>query len=233
MPHKGFFTQGAMVLTERPLDGDAVERALGPFEVVKRTAAEGEKNWMGGYPCWVVAWRPDVNGFVTVDVVDAPWPDDMGDPQSPGGQSLFAAWSMGYMGPMTWPGNLQRAALYTEAFGEGAAAKAAKRHGAFVRVRSTYVLGAEDDTPVMPADYAARPELEFVTSVAAAVAAAPGALCYFNPGGETLFTAGELRKTLEKFRENHLAPLPVWAMGRLSRVEEAPPWMLADVVGIH
>ena len=34
MPHKGFFTQGAMVLTERPLGTDAVERALSSFDVV-------------------------------------------------------------------------------------------------------------------------------------------------------------------------------------------------------
>ena len=36
MPHKGFFTQGAMVLTERPLADEAVERALSSFEVVSR-----------------------------------------------------------------------------------------------------------------------------------------------------------------------------------------------------
>jgi hypothetical protein len=233
MPHKGFFTQGAMVLTERPIDAEAVERALGAFEVVSRSPGDGEKNWMGGYPKWVVAWRPEANGYVTVDVVDAPWPDDMGDPKSPGGQSLFAAWSMGFMGPMTWPGNLQRATQYTEAFGEEAAAKAAKRHGAFVRVRSTYALGAADQDPVMPKDYAARPELEFVTRVALALAAAPGALCYFNPGGETLFTAAELQRTLERYRGEGLPPLPVWSMGRLSRIDDAPPWMFADVVGME
>jgi len=44
MPHKGFFTQGAMVLTERPLADEAVERALSSFEVVSRAPAEGEKS---------------------------------------------------------------------------------------------------------------------------------------------------------------------------------------------
>jgi hypothetical protein len=233
MPHKGFFTQGAMVLTERPLAADAVERALGPFEVVKRSPAEGEKNWIGGYPNWVIAWRPEVNGHVTVDVVDAPWPDDMGNPKTPGGQTLFAAWSMGFMGPMTWPGNLLRATQYAEGFGDKAAAEASKRHRAFVRVRSTYVLGAGDDAKVMPEDYQARPELEFVTSVAAALAAAPGALCYFNPGGETLYTAAELKKALDEHRQNKLPPLPVWSMGRVSKLDDAAPWMFADVVGME
>ena len=233
MPHKGFFTQGAIVLTERPLAADVVDQALAPFHVVKRSPAEGEKNWIGGYPNWVIAWRPEVNGAVTVDVVDAPWPDNMGDPKSPGGQSLFAAWSMGFMGPMTWPGNLLRATQYAEAFGDKAAAAASKRHAAFVRVRSTYVLGAGDDAKVMPEDYAARPELEFVTSVAAALAAAPGALCYFNPGGETLLTFTELSRTLDESRSNNLPPLPVWSANRLVKLEDAPGWLFADVVGME
>ena len=67
MPHKGFFTQGAVVLTERPLSADAVDEALRPFNVVKRTPAEGEKNWISGYPTWVISWRPEVNGNVTVE----------------------------------------------------------------------------------------------------------------------------------------------------------------------
>lgn len=233
MPHKGFFTQGAMVLTERPLAAEAVERALAPFSVVKRTPAEGEKNWIGGYPSWVIAWRPEVNGAVTVDVVDSPWPDNMGDPKNPGGQSLYAAWSMGFMGPMTWPGNLLRATQYAEAFADKDAAAASKRHKAFVRVRSTYVLGASDNTKVMPEDYQARPELEFVTSVAAALASAPEALCYFNPGGETLYTAAGLRKTMDECRQANLPPLPIWSMGRLSKIEDAPPWMFADVIGME
>ena len=49
--------------------GQAVDRALGGFDVVERAPAEGEKNWVSGYPRWVVAWRPEVNGKVTVDVV--------------------------------------------------------------------------------------------------------------------------------------------------------------------
>ena len=233
MPHKGFFTQGAMVLTERPLPAETVDRALAPFYVVKRSPPEGEKNWIGGYPSWVISWRPEVNGAVTVDVVDAPWPDDMGNPKTPGGQTLFAAWSMGFMGPMTWPGNLLRATQYAEAFGDKAAAAGAKRHRAFVRVRSTYVLGAENDAKVMPEDYRARPELEFVTSVAVALAAAPHALCYFNPGGETLYTAGELRKSIDEHLGLNLPPLPVWSMGRLNKLDDVAPWMFADVVGME
>ena len=95
------------------------------------------------------------------------------------------------------------------------------------------MLGSDDDATVMPTDYRARPELDFVTSVAAALAAAPGACCYFNPGGETLLTAAELARTMEECRGSKLPPLPVWSMGRLSRIDDAPPWMFADVVGME
>lgn len=233
MPHKGFFTQGAIVLTERPLAAEAVEAALADFRVVNRLPAGGEKNWIDGYPSWAVSWRPEVNGSVIVDVVDAPWPDNMGDPRSPGGQALHAAWTMGHMGPITWPGNLLRATQFAESFGDKSSAAASKRHAAFVRVRSTYVLGAPDDARVMPDDYPARPELEFVTSVAAALAAAPGALCYFNPGGETLFTVSEMRRTMEECAASKLAPLPVWSAGRLSEIEDAPDWLFVDVIGME
>ena len=180
---KGMFTQGEAVLTEAPLTPEAVHAALADFRVLKHHGAEGEPNWIGGYPTWVLEFRPEVNGHVTVDVIGEPWPDDMGNPQDPARRMLFGAWSMGFMGPFTWPGCLGRATQYAGAFGQAETAAAAGRHRAFVRVRSTYLLGAKDEDRVLPADYEPRRELEFVTSVARAVAGAPGALCYFNPGG--------------------------------------------------
>lgn len=233
MPHKGFFTQGAMVLTERPLDRPAIERALERFANVKHKPGEGEKNWIGGYPAWLVPFRPEANGYVTVDVVDSPWPDDMGDPKDPSRSSLFAAWSMGFMGPMTWPGNLERAAHFAAAIGQDEAVECSRRHGAFVRVRSSYILGADDDAKVLPEDYDARAELEFVTTIALSLARAPGALCYFNPGGETLWRPEDAQKTIDECNAAGLPPLPVWSAARLTRIDDSPPWVLADVIGME
>jgi hypothetical protein len=234
MPHKGFFTQGVMILTERVVDPESVERVLAPFTVGKRRPAEGEKNWISGYPTWVIPHRLEVNGLVIVDVIDAPWPDDMGDPQSPdtSKQMLFGAWSMGFMGPFSWPGNLARAKQLAEALGSPEAVGAADRHNSFIRIRSSYAMGGGDDAPIIPDDYDAPVELEFVTSVARALARVPGALCYFNPGGETLFTPDELEKTLHEMKAKDLPPLQAWSAVRLTRPEGATPWTVVDTVGM-
>lgn len=50
---KGFFTQSAMILTDRPLELDAVEKALEKFDVGQR-AGQWEKNWISGYPSWTI-----------------------------------------------------------------------------------------------------------------------------------------------------------------------------------
>ena len=234
MPFKGFFTQGAVILTERPIPEDEVDQALASFEVAKKLPAEGERQWMSGYPTWLIPYRREVNGLVVVDVVDDPWPDHMGHPSTKDRkeQALFVAWSMGFMGPFAWPGNLARAVQFAWAFGHDAAAEAAGRHSALVRVRSSYVLGAGDKAPILPEEYDARRELEFVTSVARALAHAPGALCYFNPNGETLYTPAELDESLEETRQKDLPPLPVWAQTRLMHLEDARPWCVVDTVGM-
>src|SRR5687768_698922 len=153
--------------------------ALAKFDVVKHTTANEERaarpqleqfkgfNWMGGHETWVVAFRPKVNGYVVIESVAAPWPDHMGDPKTD--PMLFGAWSMGFFGPFAWPGNFERAATYAGAFGQKKTVAIARRHAAIVRIRSTYVLGADKDAKVMPDDYEPRAELEFVTDVARAV----------------------------------------------------------------
>src|SRR6187397_1692489 len=116
---KGFFTQGAVVLTDGPIAIDAINRALAPFKVARFTPAEARPGWMGGQPTWLVPYRPDVNGYVLVEAFGVPWPDQMGDPKGAGGTAdpmgevmLFGAWSMGIMGPHTYPGNLTRAMTF-------------------------------------------------------------------------------------------------------------------------
>ena len=231
---KGFFTQGAVVLTERALTRDVIEAALRPFKVVKFQPAGGGSGskWMSGAASWTLAYRPEANGSVTVDVVDAPWPDDMGDPSTETGKDLFVAWSMGFMGPFTFPGNLERAAHFASAFDREKAAEAATRHKAFVRVRSTYISGADDDAPVIPQDYEPLPELKFVTSVARSLVKAPGALAYFNPGGETLLTAADLDEILAECKQSNLPPLPLWTETRMTKADDDPAWVLADVCGM-
>ena len=237
---KGFFTQGAMVLADGPLAIDAVNRALAPFKVAKFTPAEAHPGWMGGHPTWLVAYKPEVNGYVLIEAFGVPWPDHMGDPKGAGGAKdpmgevrLFGAWSMGIMGPHTFPGNLARAVQAARLTNRGHVAGAAERHRAFVRIKSSYILGAEGDAKVAPEDYDVRAELTFVTDVARAIARAPGALCYFNPAGETLFLADDLDATIKSCADEGVPPLPVWSNYRISRLDEAPGWLAGDVIGME
>ena len=238
---KGMFSQGAMVLTGGPLADDAIAAALAPFEVAKHKPAEAHPGWMGGHATWVVVMRREVNGLVLVEMVDAPWPDHMGDPKAPGGMTdpmgdamLFGAWSMGFLGPHTFPGNLARARQVAEMTGQDFLSEAAGSHRAFVRIRSSYVMGAEDDAKILPEDYDARAELEFVTRVARVIAGVDGALCYFNPGGETLFTPSGMDEMTASCAAEGVPALPVWSCGRLVRLESVPgDWMLADVLGME
>jgi len=85
---------------------------------------------------------------------------------------------------------------------------------------------------VAPQDYDPREELEFVTKVAQALLEVPGALCYFNPGGETIFTARELKEQLDYCAKASLPALPVWSGVRIIRMEDLPPWMVADTTGM-
>lgn len=95
------------MLFERPVPLDALADALREFEVVNRS--DEVTDWAFGGSSLSLAFRPEVNGYVSVDTVDRPWPDHMGDPKTD--PMLFGAWSMGHFGPFTFPNGLSRAAL--------------------------------------------------------------------------------------------------------------------------
>jgi hypothetical protein len=223
---KSFFTQGTTVLLERACDMAALKRALKEFAVERELEPSAEAPWMGGEGL-VVAMRPEVNGHLLVDVIDHAWPDAMGDPQTD--PTLFAAWSMGWFGPFTYPGALQRAQVMSFSWPE--AADVTNRHRAFVRVKASYAVGAAPDDPVLPEDYDPLAELERVTEVTSALLSLPGALAYFNPNGEVLRSRDALRGDLAEYRNAGLVPLPIWSNVRLFRFE--PDWLMMDTVGME
>jgi hypothetical protein len=83
---------------------EEIEEGLEDFSVVK-TRAEGSTHWTFGGSSLVVAYRPDVNGYVAVDTIDHRWPDHMGDQKAD--PEVFGAWHFGHFGPGAWPGNLE------------------------------------------------------------------------------------------------------------------------------
>ena len=213
----------AVLLREAPSVAE-LEAALAGRAIVKRVTAE--PSGMGGSFGLVVPMRPEVNGYVVVDLFARAWPDDFGDEARD--PVLFGGWTLGFFGPFAYPGGLARAVAHAYAFPGAAAAVAA--HRACVRVRASYVLGAAKGAPVAPADYDAEAELRFVTEIALAVAALPTATAYFDPSGERLLDRAELAASLAHADAHDLAPLDAWTNVRLFGVDGKHSMM--DTVGL-
>lgn len=208
---KGIYTQLACVLCERAPSIEDVARALEPLATAparRVPAADGEDGWMFGGPGLILSF----GAFdVLVDVVDHVWPDDMGHPER--APNLFIAWGMGQLGPFTFPGNLERAALQAWMFPQ--ARERIARARAFVRLRSSWCLGRGKDAPVMPEGYSALDEITRITELGHALCALPEALAWFVPAGEVVLGASELAAVLERGREGGPPPVDAWVNVRL------------------
>jgi hypothetical protein len=222
---KGFFTQCVSLLTNGQTTIENVKAALRQqgFEIAKQVPAQ--ENWALGGPTIVIAFLADVNGYVAVDVVNQPWPDSMGDPKSD--SITFAAWSMGHFGPLAFPGGLARARQHAWAWQP--AQRISEGHHGFIRLRTSYVFGAEKDAPVMPADYDPVAEIMFLSQAAIALLKAPGVICYFNPNGEVLRDYASFCQVWDPCAERQKLPLPLWMNIRFFNLNEKLGFM--DTVG--
>ena len=220
---KGMFTQGICVLVNRAVTLDEVEAALSDFTISGRL--EGSDTPAIAGPSVAIEFQPDVNGYVAVDIYNDTWPDGMGDPQED--PDVFAAWSMGHFGPFAFPGGLARA--ISQSWGMEDADKVVEQHTGCIRIRCSYVFGADEDTPIMPESYDPAAELDFMVKVASSLLELPAAVCYFNPGGEVLRDLDTLRAGLNFAWSNDIPPLDVWSNIRLYNIDEA--WALMDTVG--
>jgi hypothetical protein len=222
---KGFYTQGMVVLFETaPTLASLRWKLESKGHVI--AAVEDKNQWpeMSG-PALLLDWRPEVNGTCIVDITDQPWPDGMGDPKE--SAQIFGAWVMGAYGPCTHPGAMERAvqyAVYPEA------EQHAQAHQAFVRVRLTYVKGAGEEAKVLPPDYDAQSEVQWLAELTAALLEVEGALAYFNPGGERLLPRELLEEALEESREQSVPPIQALTTVRSMKVDDA--WTLTDTVGM-
>ncbi|MEK7469252.1 MAG: DUF4261 domain-containing protein [Planctomycetota bacterium] len=225
MPNKGFFTQGVAVLLKESVTLADLERLLTGFKISKRK--EEFENWELGGPALVLDYRPEVNGHVSVDIVDRPWPDNMGDPKSE--PTLFAAWSMGHFGPFAWPESQKRAIQHCYCWEEGR--QIAPQHRAFLRIRTSYVFGAPESAPVFPEDCKPADELSFILRVVMALLRHPAALCYFNPNGEVLAERKSMERVLAHYGKAKLPPVDLLANRRIFKFENG--WTMTDTVGMQ
>ena len=258
MPLRGPFTQSAAVLLERPMSLDAVAALLeGDGPPMERAAGDplGEdgpslvRHPADAYgPRLLAPFPPDGpfgptpgadRGVAAIDVVSVPWPDDMGDPEdaADGAMALFNAWEHGQFGPGAFPDNL--ASAVDQAWHWPEAKREVAKHRAFVRVLITYDIGAAADDPPLPDDYSPIHELTLATMLADLLLDLPGAVCYFNPSGCTVWPRETFRETVAFHQEHRVPPLPLWANVRLMRadafLEQAgvneSGWSVMDTVG--
>jgi len=225
MPTKGLYSQSACLLTDGRTSIEAVKRALDSagYPALKEVPAAEE--WAFSGPSIVVGYLPEVNGLVSVDVVNHRWPDAMGDPKSD--PTTFGAWGLGQFGPFAFPGGLNRACQ--NAWSWDGAKAAVDAHRGFIRFRMSYIFGLPEDTPCLPNDYDLRAELNFLSELVLAGFEAPGVLGYFNPNGEVLCDYAEFRKVWNACVEQDLVPMPLWMNVRFYNLNDEIGLM--DTVG--
>jgi hypothetical protein len=222
---KGLFSQGVCLLTNGQTAPGHIKSALQGqgFDIVKESPAQENSSFSGPY--LVIAFRPEVNGYVAVDVVNEPWPDTMGDVKSD--SMTFAAWSMGHFGPLTFPGGLARARQHSWSWPPGRTVP--EGHRGFIRLRTSYVFGCKDDAPVLPRDYDPLAEMIFLSRAVLALLRAPGVVCYFNPNGEVLRDYPSFQQLWDACGEQENIPLPLWMNVRFFNLNEQLGFM--DTVG--
>jgi Domain of unknown function (DUF4261) len=225
---KGLFTQGICVLLREPVAIAELENRLQSLGFAGRHESLDDDE---APQTLVYDYRPEVNGHLLVTPASGKWPDDMGDPdESP---ERFIAWSLGQLGPLAFPGCLQRAGEQSWGWEEGS--EQIQEHRAHIRLLISYVLGVDDpedvddDRPLVPDDYNALDELNFLMRAVSLLLEMPQAICYFNPGGEVLRDDDGLRRGLNHAWNHNHPPLDMWTNVRLFRATDT--WSLMDTVG--
>ena len=225
MPQKGFYSQGVAILLSRTITLEELEPLLAPLHIAKRNPESSNPHFSG--PSLLIPYRPEVNGYLAIDLRDSKWPDDMGDPKT--NADLFGAWAMGHYGPFTFPGSLARSVQHLWAWPEGKIIP--EKHAAFLRLRISYILGAvEKESKVLPPEYDSLDELNFLNKVVAKILDHPAALLYFNPNGEVLRNKQKFLESLSYHESHNLPSLSLWSNVRLFKLPMN--WTVMDTVGI-
>ncbi len=233
--HLEKFTQCACLLLERGTHLRRIEELL-----VGHFPLDGIRHLRGGPSAWMMGTQelrvhlsgdadfnplrpegPAAIGHVAIDVIDHRWPDAMGDRQQY--PELFHAWQSGCFGPLTYPGNLQRAVQ--QAWGFPEAYSRVQRHCAVVRLRAAWT----GEPTLQQRD--PLTELRLITDIACVLLREmPEALCYFNPAGEVLMDPATFYEHVERACGDLAFPLQLFVHPRALVYPEQ--WGLLDVVGM-
>lgn len=225
-----FFSQGIAVLFEHaPTLGSL--RHLLERHGFTITADEDVNEWpeMQG-ACLTLATDFESGSVCWVDICEFPWPDDMGATGEP--TLLTSAHALGAFGPFVHPGALKRA---LQAPGYQAAAEAAQKHQAFVRLRVSHFFtapaGSEESHPARPENAHPAQELGFLLRTAASLEELAGAQVYFNPNSELILPLDGLGHILNGSQEHKTYPIE--AVCRLRGCPIDDQWSFVDSIGME
>ncbi|WP_068140737.1 DUF4261 domain-containing protein [Roseimaritima ulvae] len=230
---RGIYTQGAAVLLAQPVDFSQVQSCLSGFELATTDLTPGQPDEQ------VLLLKDDQpgDGHAVVIYSNKRWPDDYSGLE--GEPEMAAAWARGQYGPLAFPGDLQRAIEQSWRWDEGR--EEAASHVAHLRILYRYPVDSQDDEDAedRPIDEEVASEileetdsvdeLHFITRVISRLLELPEAICYFNPGGEVLMNAEDLRGGLNEAWQHDLVPVDMWTNVRLFRATET--WTLMDTIG--
>ena len=175
------FTQTLCVLLKTEVSLEAIAEALATFHPKRQR--DGQVGWEFSGPALVLEIPDLETGYVVVDLVTRPWPDDMGFDQQE--STLFQAWDSGQFGPYTFPGSLERATEQSWGWPDGDAVR--DQCVGFIRVRLGYHLDDENESEnELSQEFDPVSELESLTRICSELLRMPQAICYFNPSGEVL-----------------------------------------------
>lgn len=220
---KGIISQTFVILFHEYVEIESLRSLLTEFNIVKQTP--GGSNWALGGPSLIVEYMRAVNGLVAVDIVNQPWPDHMGDPKKD--FDIFGAWAMGWFGPFTFPGGLERAVQQSWQWPEAKAR--VPQHTGFARLRMSYSFGLPKDAKCLPENYDPLAELDFLGALTSTLLQHPAAGCYFNPNGELVLPKARLDEQILFAREHNLPAMPAWSNVRLFNYNA--DWLLMDTIG--
>jgi hypothetical protein len=222
---RGLFTQTLCVLLKSEVTLDEIAKALAQFTPKRQNpSVEG---WEFSGPSLILD-VPDIDdGYVVVDSVARPWPDDMGIEQQD--SALFQAWDAGQFGPFTFPGSLDRASEQSWGWPDGESVP--KLCVGFIRIRLCYVIDEDEggDDPNLPEEFEPLKELESLTRICFLLLQLPEAICYFNPGGEVLRDRESFKESQSLCEEHSIPTIDLWSNVRLFRFEN--DWAMMDTVG--
>jgi len=222
---RGLFTQTLCVLLKSEVTLDEIAKALAQFTPKRQNpSVEG---WEFSGPSLILD-VPDIDdGYVVVDSVARPWPDDMGIEQQD--SALFQAWDAGQFGPFTFPGSLDRASEQSWGWPDGESVP--KLCVGFIRIRLCYVIDEDEggDEPNLPEEFEPLKELESLTGICSLLLHLPEAICYFNPGGEVLRDRESFEESQRLCEEHSIPTIDLWSNVRLFRFEN--DWAMMDTVG--